>query len=178
MQQASQYDPSRPMAFTRRSAKAQLQIWDDDGELTHDEFYCKHHAEKLGWDGSRSYDRKRRRNIEAEAKTALAFKLDRLVKSVRPGTHPASFEAEVSDLVRKAGGWRLDMPEWTVTSSGLLVGHFTTHAKRSVDEWAEQWRADITTEQATRHEYLITAACRIIDAPATTVRVSGYITAA
>lgn len=177
-QQHEQYAVGAPLMITRQRASAELQIWSDSGELTHHGFYCMKHAEALGWDGSRSKDRRRRIDPEVEARTQLVFQLQDLVTQVRSGRYPTDFTKTVNDLLVRAGAYDLAMPQWEITGAGGLSGRFTVGSARAVQSWAERWNTTVDDEPITKDEHCVSAYCRILLSPPLSVRVYGYFTTA
>lgn len=170
-QQHDEYVAGEPLTIVRRRAVAQFRTWDDEGQLSHDGYYCKKHAELMGWDSSRSRDPRKRGSVERQAKIDLADAFTDLKK-----LKGQSLQSRAGSLIIRAGGGSLDAPEWSI-HHGILWGQFMSRVEQSVRDWADHWGADVDREHTIGQDRL-TVVCRVVDVPLVRVAVGGYVEAA
>ncbi|MGH8544958.1 MAG: hypothetical protein ACREX3_15270 [Gammaproteobacteria bacterium] len=175
-QQHDEYRASGKLTMTRQAASAELRIWSDEGELTHHGFYCTRHGEALGWDSSRVGDpRRKKAKVDAEAivRGRLAADLNELARQAKQGRITSRWGDSLAELIGRAGGHGLEMPDWHVDAKGRLEGRFRQNPVRHVHDWAERFGSDVETEPCLG-QTCFRATCLVVTSPAFRVGVLGF----
>jgi|GEM_PF-6504569 len=161
-----------PMIGYRQPAAVEVTVTDDDSLTVLEGFYCRAHAERLGWDPS--VKRTQHHDTGPVLDRVAATELAELIEVASRGRLTDAWCTSVSRALERRGARGLDMPLWSTTSSGRLVGHLSGRARRAIMAWADAFGADIEEEQWPG-EHRLTVDCLVVIEPEVRVLITGHV---